>query len=230
MRIKLSIAEIRDTLPIERREEEKDLWGARYILRPSAVYLAWVLIKLGVSCKQTVLIGLIVGLGGCICVAFGSYRIIIAGCLLLLLKVWLDYADGTIARATHTDDREGVYLDRTCDNVVGILIPIAVGISSSMLTWGLLLALLYTWSALLLTEGSYVFGDRESIYRTGEINLWRLIYMAGVNIQSLAPILLLVTALTGSFYIYLYAFTFLTGCEIIAIIIKRLQHARRYKE
>lgn len=223
------ITEIKDSLPGWRREEEKNVWSIRYVLRPSSAYLAWVMIRLGVSCKMTVLIGLAVGLTGCVFIAFGPYWAVITGCLLLLLSAWLDYADGTVARATNTADKEGAYLDLMRDDIMVIAVPIAVGASASMLVWGLVLAVLGTWATLAITEGRYVFGEGDDVYRSSEWSLWRLIFIVGVNLQSLYLPVLLITAITNTLYIYLYLFILLTGVEIYFIILKRMMSARENK-
>ena len=221
-----TIIEIRGSLPAERSNAEKSLWYVRYVLRPSAVYLAWVLIRLRVSCKQVVLIGLVIGLGGCVSVAFGMYWVVVIGCLLLVIGSWMDYVDGTIARATNTVDKEGAYLDLVKDNIIGVSVPIAVGIGASMPMWGLTLALMYAYSTLSVMDGRYVFGDKENIYQADGRGLWQWAFLFGTNIQVLYLPLLLVAALTHNLPIYLYVFIALNGCEIIAIVAKRIKVAR----
>jgi len=141
----------------------------------------------------------------------------------------MDYVDGTIARATNTVDKEGAYLDLVKDNIIGVSVPIAVGVGASMPVWGLILALMYAYSTLSVMDGRYVFGDKENIYQGSGRDLWQMAFLFGTNIQALYLPLLLVAVVTHNLPIYLYVFIALNGCEIIAIVVKSLQSARGNK-
>lgn len=221
-----SIAEIRDSLSDEKRLIERDVWAIRYGIRPLSAYVAWLFIRLGITCKRTVVLGLLLGLAGCFLLAVGSPQVAVAGIVLLIVGSLLDYVDGTIARATGTTDKLGAYLDLTCDNFMAAAVPIAVGVGAGLPLWGVVLALLYTYSTLSIMDGRQVFDEGENVYRGGGWNLWRLAFVAGTNAQSLHLLALLVFAATGHMEWYLYAFTIVAACEIMAVIYRRLQGAR----
>ncbi|KKL97137.1 hypothetical protein LCGC14_1837500 [marine sediment metagenome] len=220
---KPSIAEIKNSLSDEKRLIEQDVWAIRYGIRPLSVYVAWLFIRLGISCKQTVVLGLLMGLTGCFLIAVGSLQVAAAGCVLLIIGSLLDYVDGNIARATGTTDKLGAYLDLTSDNFMAAAVPIAVGLGTGNPLLGIVLALLYTYSTLSIMDGRQVFGDGENVYRGGGWNLWRLAFAAGTNVQSLHLLVLLVLAVTGYMEWYLYAFTAIAACEIVAIIYRRVR-------
>ena len=221
-----TVAEIRDSLSDEKRLTEMDVWAIRYGIRPLSVYVAWLFIRLRVSCKQTVVLGLLLGLAGIFLIAVGSPQVMVAGAVLLIIGSLLDYVDGNIARATGTTDKLGAYLDLTCDNFMAAAVPIAVGIGAGLPLWGVVLALLYTYSTLSIMDGRQVFDDGKDVYRASGWNLWRVAFVSGTNVQSLHLLVLLVFAVTGHTDWYLYAFTTIAACEIMAIIYRRLQGAR----
>ena len=227
---KPTIAEIKDSLSDEKRLIENDVWAIRYGIRPLSVYVAWLFIRLGISCKQTVMLGLLLGLLGVFLVKAGSPQVAVAGILLLIAGSLLDYVDGNIARATGTTDKLGAYLDLTCDNFMAAAVPIAVGIGTGNPLWGVVLALLYTYSTLSVMDGRQVFDDGKDVYRAGGWNLWRVAFVSGTNVQSLHLLVLLVFAVTGYMEWYLYAFTTIAACEIVAIIYRRLQGAKEVRQ
>ncbi len=217
-----TIRDIKDSLADEKRLIEQDVWAIRYGIRPLSVYVAWLFIRLGVSCKQTVVFGLLLGLAGCFLIAVGSPQVTVAGIVLLIVGSLLDYVDGNIARATGTTDKLGAYLDLTSDNFMAAAVPIAVGLGTGSPRLGIVLALLYTYSTLSIMDGRQVFDDGKNVYRGDGWNLWRLAFVAGTNVQSLHLLVLLVFAVTGHMEWYLYAFTTIAACEIVAIIYRRL--------
>ncbi len=224
--MKPSIAEIRDSLSDEKRLIERDVWAIHYGIRPLSVYVAWLFVRLGISCKQTVMLGLLLGLLGVFLVATGAPQVAVAGILLLIVGSLLDYVDGNIARATETTDKLGAYLDLTADNFMAAAVPIAVGIGAGLPLWGVVLALLYTYSTLSIMDGRQVFDDGRNVYRAEGWNLWRLAFVAGTNVQSLHLLVLLVFAVTGHMEWYLYAFIVVAASEIVAVVYRRLQGAR----
>lgn len=223
---KSTVAEIRDSLSDEKHLVERDVWAIHYGIRPLSVYVAWLFIRLGISCKQTVVLGLLLGVTGVFLVAVGSLQVTIAGVGLLILGSLLDYVDGNIARATGTTDKLGAYLDLTADNFMAAAVPIAVGVGVGLPLWGVFLALLYTYSTLSIMDGRQVFGENQNVYRDDGWNLWQLAFAAGTNVQSLHLPVLLVLAVTGYMEWYLYGFTALATSEIVAIIYRRLQGAK----
>ena len=226
-----TLTEIHNSLSSDRRAGEKGILFVQYVYRPGGVLLAWLLIRLGVPCKGVVVLGLSIGILGCLAIATGtSQMVVITGCVLILFRMWLDYADGTVARVTHTTDKEGAYLDLVCDNIIGILFPIAVGIYAGMLVWGLMLAVLYAWSNLSLQDGKVVFGEEKDVYRTEGFSLWKLVFLTGTNVQSLFYPALLVSVVIGRVDLFLYGFTGLAICELLAVLYKRLEYARENKE
>lgn len=226
-----SLSEIHNSLSPDRRENERGILFVQYVYRPGGVLLAWLLIRLGVPCKGVVVLGLLAGLLGCLALATGAtYTVAVIGSTLILIRMWLDYADGTVARVTHTTDKEGAYLDLTCDNILGICIPVSAGIYAEMPIWGLMLAVLYAWTNLSLQDGKVVFGEDKDVYRTSGFSLWKLAFLAGTNAQSLLYPALLVAVIIGNVDVFLYTFTVLATGELLAVLYKRLEYARENKE
>jgi len=183
-----SIVEIKDSLSDEKRLIEQGVWAIRYGIRPLSAYVAWLFIRLRISCKQTVVLGLLLGLAGCFLIAVGSPQVMVAGAVLLIAGSLLDYVDGNIARATGTTDKLGAYLDLTSDNFMAAAVPIAVGLGTGNPLWGIVLALLYTYSTLSIMDGRQVFDDGKNVYRAGGWNLWRGGVFAGAQAPTPPPL------------------------------------------
>jgi len=230
MKHRLTLTQIRDSLPEEKHIEDKATYSSYYIMRVSAVYPAWFALRLGISANQITVMAFLAGLAGCFIFATGNYTLAIIAIIIFFIRDLLDFVDGTVARATKTTTKQGMYLDRVCDDIMGMLIPIAIGIGISMISLGLTLALLHAGNALLISEGDYAFPNSGNIYRTKAKGLWRLVYIVGVNIQSLSIPMLLVAVLTYSLPIYLYFYISWAGCELIAIVGKRLWSSREQEK
>ncbi len=221
-----TIREIEYSLSPEKRGIERDVWVIHYGIRPLSVYVAWLFIRLGVSCKQTVLMGFLLGLTCVFLIAWWFRQVTVTGIVAVIVCSLLGYVGGIMARATGTTDKLGAYLDLTSDNFMAAAVPIAVGLGTGNPLLGIVLALLYTYSTLSIMDGRQVFDDGKNVYRGGGWNLWRLAFVAGTNAQSLHLLVLLVFAVTGRMEWYLYAFTTIAACEIVAIVYRRLQGAR----
>lgn len=101
---------------------------ARWTCYPISNYIAWLCIKLGISANQVTAFSGITIIAGCVLLAIGSYQMIIAGALLILLYLTLDGTDGTVARVTKTVSNYGHFLDITFGHALTGLVPLSVGL------------------------------------------------------------------------------------------------------
>jgi len=138
---RITIDEIRSLYPSEwRRLEKTNLW-AYYVLRKISCYPSWLVLKLGaVSANKVSWASLVLGLIGCVCLAFGNYWLMIVG--VLLVNIWgvLDAVDGAVARYNKVSNKYGELTDTTCDWLMGLFIFTGAGIAAynhpdSSLNW-----------------------------------------------------------------------------------------------
>ena len=123
-----SLQDIKASYAGERCESGlKDPW-AHYVARPLSFYIAWPLIRLGISANKVTVAGLGVGIIGCAFLAHGSYWGIVLGAVLVNIYGLSDYVDGAIARATDTASEYGARIDGASYLIVLSLLFVAVGL------------------------------------------------------------------------------------------------------
>lgn len=210
-----------------------DALQAKYYARPLSFRIARLFIKLGISPNKTTVMALVADIAGCICIGFGLYSTVILGAVLLNIGHVLDYVDGTIAKVTGTVTDFGRYFDRTCDEIVEVVIPVSIGVglyvsgcsflgmpSLAYLILGFIYSLLHTLSTLSTLHTKLVYGvSPVRYYSPSGISIWRVVYSIGVNMKSSAVIVLLVLAfIPNGLPVFLLGFTILTICEFAFVL------------
>jgi len=116
------------------------------ILQPIAKAIA----SIGISANMLTIIGMIIGIGAGICIAFGKLRL--AGILILVGGVF-DMMDGAVARASNSNSPFGAFLDSVADRYSEgiIFLGLAVYCSASKMMDGLVLTCLGLISAFLVS-------------------------------------------------------------------------------
>lgn len=109
------------------RHREIGNWLARRWARPTAVYGAWLAVRLGLSAHQVTLGALLSGLAGAASIGSGGRPAFIIGVLLLHLSFWLDRVDGQVARWRETTGLDGVYLDYLMHHALNLALGFALG-------------------------------------------------------------------------------------------------------
>lgn len=126
----LTIADIRDMYPEEKRlRERNNLWGY-FVLRKSSYYLAWLFLKLGISANSVTLVGFILGFVGCGLLAFGNHISIIVGASLINLWALFEFADGSVARYSGSRSEYGAFIDNLSGGMISALLFISAGIGA----------------------------------------------------------------------------------------------------
>lgn len=209
----LTIAQIRDAQAryVANGGVNDDSLQAKYYARPLSYPLVWVLSRVGITANQVTILALVFAVAGGFWVAYGWY---IFGAVLLNIGHLLDYVDGTLAKATGTVSKFGMYLDKTCDEVVETIIPIAIGIclfptSIAFLIIGFSCAILHLWSVLGTLHHKEVFGQPNSSKPS-------LLVSVGVNMKSLTvPAILIFSFIPNGLIVFLIGFLVLTIGEFV---------------
>ena len=226
--MKLTVAQIRSLHAAAAEDSGADeALQARYYARPVSYWLAWILVRVGVTPNTTTVLALAASVLGCLFITFGSYTL---GAVYLNIGHLLDYADGTMARATNTVTNFGRYFDRTCDEVVETIIPISVGIGLYIsdcsflglpplfyLMLGFSYAVTHLLSTLSILHSQLIYqAVPHRLYATSTSGLWRWLYTVGVNAKSsTVPALLLLTLIPNGLPMFLIGFAVLTFCELL---------------
>ncbi len=113
-----------------KREYERYLPISRYIFRPSGFLLTWVAIRLGLTTEAVSWLSLMVGITGCLFLMSGWEQAIPVGLGLLLFFNLLDCVDGSIARATKSENPYGKFLDSICGGIVDLTFWAVVGVTA----------------------------------------------------------------------------------------------------
>lgn len=208
------------------REDNESL-QAKYYARPVSYLLAWVFIRIGWTANSVSVLAFVVGVAGCLFVADGGYWSVVGGAILLNLRHVLDYADGTVARATGTASNYGAYIDRLLDEIMGVMMPLAIGIglleATGLTLWldvGIIYALLTALSAISIAQVGLVYKNTaHKFYAPKKRGLWALVYSVGTNLQSMSTIMLLPAAVFMVVEWYLIFYTILTACEFILAVV-----------
>jgi len=189
---------------------------AKYYARPVSYYIAWLLIRFGVTANQTTAAALLACVAGCMLVLTGHPALIVLGAVLLNVGHLLDYTDGTLAKATGTVSKLGMYLDKTCDEIVETAIPLAVGVAlintdTIFPVLGAVCAILHLWSALASAHSKEVYGKSTLRKLSGVL---RYPILVGVNLKALTvPSLLVAAFVPNGLAVFLIGLTILTTCE-----------------
>ncbi|MBA7649964.1 hypothetical protein ES703_57763 [subsurface metagenome] len=98
------------------------------ILRLGGTYLSWFFIKLPITANQVTFLMLLVGIISAIMFAVGSYFYSLIGILLFSLYLFIDYADGNVARYKKMCSFKGAYLDIITHIIVNSLVLFCISI------------------------------------------------------------------------------------------------------
>jgi phosphatidylglycerophosphate synthase len=105
---------------------------ARRLNKPISVrFTRRVLVATRVTPNQITLIAAAFGLVGCALIALGGYAAIVAGFACQQLQSILDGCDGELARVRMQQSKLGAWLDTFVDDVLNVLITVAIGIGLS---------------------------------------------------------------------------------------------------
>ena len=128
----LTINEIRLKCKFSEEKERftKNMVWAYYVLKRISYYPAWIFIRLGISANQVTYLSLISGTIGCLFLAFGTYKGMIIGALLVNLYALLDAVDGNMARCTNTCSKYGAFLDNVVDSTMSVFLFTCAGIGA----------------------------------------------------------------------------------------------------
>jgi phosphatidylglycerophosphate synthase len=125
------------------KSSRSDEWINTYAIRPAASLLVWLFYRLRLRPVQVVLLGALAGtLAGLALVFDWAGRGLLLGGVLLIIKNFLDAADGQLARATGQVDRVGRFSDAIADFWVNGWITLgaahaAVPLLGSVAAWSL---------------------------------------------------------------------------------------------
>lgn len=124
-----TVDDIRATFPKKKNEIERSNLFGHFLFRKISFYIAWLLIRLGISANTVTYFSIIIGLIGCMLLIFGNFWDMILGALILNIWVLLEYVDGNVARATNSGSRYGAFIDDLNAFLMSVLIYICAGIS-----------------------------------------------------------------------------------------------------
>jgi phosphatidylglycerophosphate synthase len=120
---------------------------ARRLNKPISVRLTrHVLVATPITPNQITLVAAAFGLVGCALIASGRYAVMVAGFACQQIQSILDGCDGELARVRMQQSKLGAWLDTFVDDVLNVLITVAIGV-------GLARAGAGTWAAALGAAG-----------------------------------------------------------------------------
>lgn len=102
-----------------------DSFMDRMVTRFISRQLTRAFLKTAFTPNQVTFLSLLIGLGSAWCFYQGTYSI--TGSLLLLISVWVDCADGEIARLKFMETPWGARFDIICDNIVHSFVFFSIG-------------------------------------------------------------------------------------------------------
>jgi phosphatidylglycerophosphate synthase len=102
---------------------------AKYVNRPISIRFSKHLLNTSVTPNQTTWFAFGLGLLGVWFVVLGGYWNIVVGAALLQLNSIVDGIDGELARIRHQSSSYGAYLDSVCDEILNMMLYMAVGYS-----------------------------------------------------------------------------------------------------
>ena len=187
---------------------------ARYYARPVSYLLVWLLARVTIRPNHVSVIALLTGVAG------GLYLMnqsLLTGAILLNIGHLLDYADGTLAKATGAVSKYGAWLDNICDDIVETIIPLSVGIALIntdllFVIIGVFCAIVHLWGSLASTYARIRLGDAPST-QSGS-GKFRYLVSIGTNMKSLAvPSLMVFIFIPYGLPIFLVVLTILNTGE-----------------
>jgi hypothetical protein len=111
-----------------KRNYEKYLPLSRYVYRPLGFLVTWIAIRIGITTEIATYFSAILGITGLFFLACKNQSFIIGGIVLLHLFNLFDCVDGSIARATQTENSYGKFLDSIIGDAINFAFFAFVGI------------------------------------------------------------------------------------------------------
>jgi phosphatidylglycerophosphate synthase len=130
--MKVTIKEIKQKYLEKKSYEKKYLW-TYHVRRPLSYYIAWCLLRLGITANNVTLSYLLVGIMGCILLSTGNHLYFVVGALLVEFSNILDSVDGHIARFTGPS-YVGYILDDWSGEIVHVSSMFSLGIGLSKMS------------------------------------------------------------------------------------------------
>lgn len=240
----ITINDIRSKLPEEKRRLDRDNPWLYFVVRPISFYPTWLFLKLGISANQTTYIGLIIGVIGCVFLAFGSYWAAIVGAVLINIGYLFDVVDGNVARYTNSCSKYGQYIDGMTTYIMVPLTFIAVGIGifnhpdsclnslahfllgidinrNIYLILGISGVFLSAWGFLVTSSLAAVFYLKSvDFYRpkTGsKRSLWGIVYTLGLGMLTIIRPMLLVATIASFLSIFFLVWVLIQACYLVIV-------------
>lgn len=251
---RLTIAEIRSSLSQEKRASDTDDPWLHFVVRPISFHPTWLFLKLGISANQTTFIGLIIGIIGCVFLAFGSYWAAIIGAILVNMRFLFDVVDGNIARSTNSCTKYGAYIDGMTTHIMAPLTSITVGLGvfnhpdpylnslalfffgadigkNIYLILGLSGAILSIWGLLVTSSLGAVFFIKPVDYYKPKAgpkrSLYGIMYALGLGLLSIMRPMLMLAAIARFLSIFLFLRVLIELSYFITVAVRALIMAKR---
>ena len=113
-----------------KREYEKWLPISRFVFRPLGFLATWAAIRFRLTTEEISWLSAAVGLAGCLCLIAGRGNFLPLGLVLLFLFNLLDCVDGSLARATRTENPYGRFLDSICGGIIDQAFWAIIGVTA----------------------------------------------------------------------------------------------------
>jgi phosphatidylglycerophosphate synthase len=162
-----TLQEIRDA-HTWKRDYERYLPLSRYVYRPLGFLVTWVAIRIGITTEMASFISAILGITGLFFLLCKNYSVIIGGIMLLHLFNLFDCVDGSIARATNTQNPYGKFLDSVIGDVINFAFFAVVGI---MLFCNPFMGFLYSWNPQFTQIMWLAIGGGASFFYVTLVNI-----------------------------------------------------------
>ena len=144
---------------------------ARRFNKPISVRLTrHVLTATPITPNQITLVAAAIGVLGCALIASGRWAVMVAGFACQHIQSVLDGCDGELARVRMQQSKIGAWLDTFVDDVLNVLVTVAVGVGVARAGWG-------TWAsvvgiaggAMLLASNVIIMGDMRRQKASGDL-------------------------------------------------------------
>ena len=120
-----------ESYPPEKEKANRQTVWEHYFARKIAFLLASVFLKLGISANQISFLSLSAGIVGAGLIAFGDFKLILIGALLMQVWLVLDKTDGIVARLTKTSSKFGEFFEELNGSIIAVLFFISIGFAAS---------------------------------------------------------------------------------------------------
>lgn len=249
----ISISEIRFKCKKSEEKERflKNMIWAHVLIRIS-YYPVWLFLRLGISANQVTYLSLLSGTIGCLFLAFGTYKGMIIGALLVNIYALLDNVDGSMARCTNSCSKYGAFLDGVVDTTMSVFVFTCAGIGAFnfyyseqwlnsvnilsnidrnvFLFLGCWTALCYIFPRLIGYTFQKTFSEKKFVGREDVLgspsSFVNIIASNFYNITGLVMPILLIAVIFKLLGIFVILFALINTCAFIVLIYKLLKRAK----